>query len=204
MQGVVYTTPMQFKSSLRAETNDVLEIQKADNDLLDKINQLAKALDEGVTTYSEPVGVIKPYAGSSAPTGYLLCEGGEISRTQYKPLFDVIGTTYGSGNGSTTFNLPDLREAYPVGIGTRSSGVTAHDTFTLGQFKDDQMQGHFHKVASFINGFTSGAGVNSLTLSGAAFDTFAGSPTTDGTNGTPRTGGVTRGKGLGLNFIIKT
>lgn len=62
-------------------------------------------LSEDVT----PVGAVTPFAGTTEPTGWLLCYGQAVSRTTYKALFDLIGTTYGSGDGSTTFNLPDLR-----------------------------------------------------------------------------------------------
>lgn len=57
-----------------------------------------------------PPGAVIPYAGSSAPDGWLLCDGRTVSRTTYAALFAVIGTTYGAGNGSTTFALPDLRD----------------------------------------------------------------------------------------------
>lgn len=56
-----------------------------------------------------PTGSLTPYAGSTAPTGWLLCFGQAISRTTFSDLFTTIGTTYGAGDGSTTFNLPDLR-----------------------------------------------------------------------------------------------
>lgn len=56
-----------------------------------------------------PAGGLMPYAGSAAPTGWLLCAGQAVSRTTYAALFTAIGTTYGVGDGSTTFNLPDLR-----------------------------------------------------------------------------------------------
>ena len=56
-----------------------------------------------------PVGAVFPYGGTSAPSGYLLCYGQAVSRTTYADLFTAIGTTYGTGDGSTTFNLPDLR-----------------------------------------------------------------------------------------------
>ena len=56
-----------------------------------------------------PSGIITAYGGTSAPSGWLLCYGQAISRTTYADLFTAIGTTYGSGDGSTTFNLPDLR-----------------------------------------------------------------------------------------------
>ena len=76
-----------------------------------------------------PVGVINPYAGSTAPTGWLLCSNQPVSRTTYSALFAVIGTTYGSGDGSTTFNVPDLRGRTVAGLdnmdGTAASRLTS-------------------------------------------------------------------------------
>lgn len=70
----------------------------------------AVKLDAGAVSVLMPTGSIMPYAGASpAPTGYLLCNDTPISRTTYSALFALIGTTYGSGDGSTTFNIPDLR-----------------------------------------------------------------------------------------------
>jgi microcystin-dependent protein len=63
-----------------------------------------------------PVGMITPFAGSTAPTGWFLCGGQAVSRTTYASLFAVVGTTYGVGDGSTTFNLPDLRGRTVAGI----------------------------------------------------------------------------------------
>jgi microcystin-dependent protein len=62
-----------------------------------------------------PVGAVLPFAGDVAPTGWLLCYGQPVSRTTYAALFDVVGTTYGIGDGSTTFNLPDLRGRVAAG-----------------------------------------------------------------------------------------
>ena len=68
-----------------------------------------------------PAGRIEAYAGATAPTGYLLCDGTAVSRTTYATLFAVTSTTYGVGDGSTTFNVPDLRGRVPVGVGTNAS-----------------------------------------------------------------------------------
>lgn len=57
-----------------------------------------------------PVGSLMPYAGTTPPDGWLICDGSEISRTSYSRLFAVIGTTYGAGDGNSSFNLPDFRE----------------------------------------------------------------------------------------------
>ena len=63
------------------------------------------------------------YSGTAAPAGWLLCDGTAYSRTTYAALFAIIGTGYGAGNGSTTFNVPDFRGRMPVGSGT-GSGLT--------------------------------------------------------------------------------
>jgi microcystin-dependent protein len=65
-----------------------------------------------------PTGIINPYAGSSGyvPNGWLLCDGSAVSRTTYAKLFYTIGSTYGNGDASTTFNIPDLRGRIPVGL----------------------------------------------------------------------------------------
>lgn len=65
-----------------------------------------------------PIGTIVGYAGATAPDGWLICDGSTISRSLYSALFSAIGTSYGAGNGSTTFNIPDLRGRVGVGKST--------------------------------------------------------------------------------------
>lgn len=79
---------------------------------------------------SAPAGTVNSFAGSSAPSGWLLCAGQTVSRTQYAGLFAVIGTTYGAGDGSTTFTLPDLRGR--VIAGEDDMGGTAANRLTSG------------------------------------------------------------------------
>ena len=69
---------------------------------------------QDITNRSE-VGTIKPWGKAAAPAGYLLCDGSAVSRTTYADLFAVLSTTYGVGNGSTTFNVPNLEGKYPQG-----------------------------------------------------------------------------------------
>ena len=69
----------------------------------------------GVEIGGMPVGSIIPYAGTTIPAGYLLCDGSAISRTTYSALFASIGTTYGAGDGNSTFNLPNTNERYLKG-----------------------------------------------------------------------------------------
>jgi microcystin-dependent protein len=64
------------------------------------------------------------YGGATAPSGWLLCNGDAVSRTTYADLFAVLGTTFGVGNGSTTFNVPDMRSRMPIGVGA-GTGLSA-------------------------------------------------------------------------------
>jgi len=66
-------------------------------------------------------GSIQMFAGSTAPNGWLVCDGSTVSRSYYSDLFKVIGTTYGAGNSNTTFTLPDMRGRCPIGVGTGTS-----------------------------------------------------------------------------------
>ena len=62
-----------------------------------------------------PTATIVPWSSASVPSGFLECNGSAVSRTTYATLFGIVGTTYGSGDGSTTFNVPDLADNVPVG-----------------------------------------------------------------------------------------
>jgi len=86
-----------------------------------------EVLGVDTVTYT-PVGSVTAYAGTSAPTGWLLCFGQAVSRSTYAALFAVVGTTYGVGDGSTTFNLPDLRGR--VIAGQDDMGGTSADRLT--------------------------------------------------------------------------
>ena len=101
-----------------------------------------------------PAGIISQFAGETAPNGYLLCQGQAISRTTYANLFNVISTKYGVGDGSTTFNLPDLRGRVPVGLSPSDNdfktlgskgGEKAH-TLTV-----QEMPSHNHSATLTIN-----------------------------------------------------
>jgi microcystin-dependent protein len=98
--------------------------------------------------------MLMPYAGSSAPSGWLMCYGQAVSRTvTYSALFAAIGTSYGSGDGSTTFNIPDLRGRVPAGkddmggsaASRLTSAISGVDGATLGASGGDQrQQSHTH------------------------------------------------------------
>lgn len=72
-----------------------------------------------------PTGVVQAFAGATTPTGWLLCDGSAVSRTDYAELYAVIGDTYGAGDGTTTFNLPNLEDQFIQGSTTAGTVKTA-------------------------------------------------------------------------------
>lgn len=99
-----------------------------DNIVSPQSSILAALAQYEATLGGNPIGSIIPYGGATAPTGWLFCYGQAVSRTTYALLFAIIGTAFGVGNGTTTFNLPDLRGRYPLGKdnmgGSTASRVT--------------------------------------------------------------------------------
>lgn len=94
---------------------------------------------------SEPAGIIMPFAGTVAPQGYLLCDGAAVSRSTYATLYAVIGDTFGAGDGSSTFNLPDLSGRVPLGVSqAHALGTTGgSETVTL---TESELPVHVHEV----------------------------------------------------------
>lgn len=84
-----------------------------------------------------PIGAVVPLAGSEIPGGFLLCDGSAVSRETYSDLFGTLGTIYGEGDGSTTFNIPDLRSQFVRGRG---------DDQTLGSIVNGTLESHIHPV----------------------------------------------------------
>lgn len=73
----------------------------------------------------DPPGTVDMFAGTVAPDGWLICDGSEVSRTTYSALFDAIGTAWGAGDGSNTFNIPDMRGCAPVGYKSTDTDFNA-------------------------------------------------------------------------------
>jgi microcystin-dependent protein len=101
-----------------------------------------------------PTGVIVEYGGSAAPTGWLLCDGTAINRTTYAKLFAVIGTTYGVGDNSTTFNVPDRRGRFGTGANATFPRGTVGGTFTTGgtALTVGQLPSHTHTGTTGVAG----------------------------------------------------
>lgn len=118
---------------------------------------LAAAINAAAAVVELP-GVIKEWGGAIAgiPTGYLFCNGAAVSRTTYAALYTAIGTKHGAGDGSTTFNLPDRRNKFPIGAHSDSSSI-ANTTVTgastkTGGSKDAIAVSHTHTGTTSDNG----------------------------------------------------
>lgn len=153
-----------------------------------------------------PVGAIQMYAASSAPNGWLSCDGSEVSRTTYARLFAAVGTTFGAGDGSTTFNLPDLDGRFPVGAGTLGS-----DTYTVGgtggeakhTLTSAEMPAHDHEIRYAHYGTTPANG----TAGGRGYVWEIGDTANDNSTGDTQSVGSgsaheNRPPYIGLRFII--
>ena len=110
-----------------------------------------------------PIGSYIQFAGSQAPEGFLVCNGGEISRTTYSALFAVIGTTYGWGDGSTTFNLPNLTDRFLQGSSTSGTvknaglpNITGEAYLTTTEHDNDTVHycnGAFSTRKEYVTGY---------------------------------------------------
>ena len=117
-----------------------------------------------------PTATIVPWSSASVPSGFLECDGSAVSRTTYATLFGIVGTTYGVGDGSTTFNVPDLADNVPVGKSNNKAlastggantvaatgnvgGSTANATLTTAQ-----LASHSHNMPGALTGGSPSAG----------------------------------------------
>lgn len=134
---MAFKIPKLFAAGTKAKADDVNENFAA---IENEINsQLAPGLYES--------GDLKLTARADPPEGWLVCDGSAVSRTTYSALFQAIGTTFGTGDGATTFNLPDYRGRTPVGVDGAAGRLEANDT--LGKAGGhNRMASHNHGVGS--------------------------------------------------------
>ncbi len=112
--------------NLPSDDNYLQSDQPVPEDLLPPLPASALAIQ---------TGAVIAWAAAAAPDGWLLCDGTAVIRSDYQDLFDLLGVTYGTGDGITTFNLPDLRGRFPLGLdnmgGTSADSVTAAEADEL-------------------------------------------------------------------------
>lgn len=176
-----------------------------------------------------PIASVIPFAGTTAPAGYLMCEGQQVSRTEYASLFAIIGTSHGQGDGSTTFHLPDYRGRVLRGTSGSSTldpdraSRTAMNTGgntgnAVGSVQNDAFQGHRHRHVvgqsgtSANSNSTTNAYASGVTAAAAyvirqsvpfGYNEVEGDAAITLANGSPRVSDETRMKNAYANFIIK-
>ena len=159
-----------------------------------------------------PSGVVSAYAGDTAPSGWLLCNGSAVSRATYGALFAAIGTTFGAGNGTTTFNLPDLRGEFVRGL---DGGRGVDLSRTLGSYQSDQVEAHKH-VSAWGEAYADGAngvfgkttsrgkrGSNATDTDNYWYHTNDGTDYDGSVNPVGVVGTETRPRNVAMNYIIK-
>ena len=158
-----------------------------------------------------PVGVVQMWAGEAAPAGWLLCQGQAVSRTTYAALYTVCGTAYGTGDGSSTFNLPDLRARMPIGLSGSgafnalgNAGGEENHTLTTAE-----MPSHKHPVTAGTNMPMLGVWTTNV-VAGTSWRSISSTTGNDGTLGvvtTSNTGGGDAHNNMPpymvVNFIIR-
>ncbi len=135
-------------------------------------------------------GTLVAYAGVNPPTGWLLCDGSAVSRTTYASLFSAIGTSWGAGDGGSTFNLPDFRRRVPVGSGGTGSSVLANTVGSTGgeethSLTIGEIPAHNHGIndPGHAHAYSGGANAVVLLYSGGSYGALNGVQ-----NGVIRTG----------------
>jgi len=160
---------------------------------------------------SVPTGAINMWGTATAPTGYLLCAGAAVSRSTYAALFAVIGTTFGVGDGSTTFNVPNYTNRTPYGTtlgttGGSADAVVVSHTHTATSTVTDPGHAHSITVLNNLGGGGSGPNLNGSGSASPSTNTATTLITVATTNATAGVSGTNANLPpyLGINFIIKT
>jgi len=136
---------------------------------------------EEAIAFGQLTGYVLPFATSTVPNGFLECNGAELSRTTYTDLFAVLGTTYGVGDGSTTFNIPDLRGEFIRGF---DNGRGIDSARNIGTNQLDSFKEHTHNYP-VVNTSTAGSGLPQGSNGVTASDTYPAS-SIGGTETRPR------------------
>ena len=147
-----------------------------------------------------PTGSVIYHAANAAPTGFLKANGAAVSRSTYSALFTAIGTTFGVGDGSSTFNVPELRGEFPRGWDD-SRGIDSSRSF--GSAQTDAFQGHEHFIGSSSGG---GGSYNYAFVGTGPFGTQnlkTSNILNKSGSGTARTASETRSRNIALLACIK-
>lgn len=185
------------------ELND-FELKVGELVLSDDLQKVSIQTSTMSVPLTNPSGVVLAFGGTTAPVGYLLCDGSTVSRTTYADLYAAVGDAFGAGNGTTTFHLPDFRGRFLRGVdgeADRDLDKAGRDPMAaggssgnnVGSVQADEIKQHTHSYGTAYANTANGAYWPNMPYGGAGTGINVGS-----------TGGSeTRPKNANVNFIIK-
>ena len=188
-------------------TNNIMYIRNEANDAWIKVADIDQTNSLFNPSNAVPVGAVNTFAMSAAPTGWLSCDGSLVSRTTYSTLFTVVGTTYGAGDGSTTFKMPDLRGEFVRGWDD-SRGVDTGRAFGSAQsWAIENIVGTFTDIRVRLNSIFTATGAFTGSTGASSGDSGAGGANTvnfafDASN-VVNTATETRPRNIALLYCIK-
>jgi microcystin-dependent protein len=191
---------VELKAASTVSANVTLTLPTSDGDA----DQYLKTDGSGNMSWASvstpagvPTGSVFTMATTTVPSGYLECNGAAVSRTTYADLFAAIGTTWGNGNGSTTFNIPNLQGEFVRGW-DNGRGIDSGRTFA--SFQDHQLQEHTHTIAYSARNV--GDPPNPITIGDAQYNVQTKQTFSTGTTGD--FGAETRPRNIAMMYVIKT
>jgi microcystin-dependent protein len=202
---------VELKAASTVSANVTLTLPTSDGDA----DQFLKTDGSGNLSFASigsgslvPTASVFALATSTVPSGYLECDGAAVSRTTYADLFAAIGTTYGAGNGASTFNVPDLRGEFIRGW---DNGRGIDSSRTLGSTQSDDNKSHTHTITDpghnhqvNINVYQQGAGPNAQTdMANRAGNTTSSTAFT-GISLAASGGTESRPRNVAMMYVIKT
>lgn len=192
---VVYTARSSVYGGAALPRTILIQTRKDAGNRLIGCVALAKGISGETTS-----GTVMAFAGTQVPPGWLACDGSQVSRTTYAQLYAAIGNTYGAGNGSTTFNLPDLRGEFIRGV---DAGRGVDPGRVLGQLQNQQLQDHTHISGSYCDScigsvYPGGTYVSQVYVVGYHSNAMRSTIPVTGSHGTE-----TRPRNVALQYIIK-
>jgi phage-related tail fiber protein len=211
MKQLVVSLLLIISSAVYSYSQDIVTIEEDAVRFTIESKDVVQIKSSGLIGPAGPVGSIVIWSTEDVPEGYLMCDGGEVLRSQFEDLFDVIGERYGAGDGSTTFNLPDLRGVFVRGwnetregefsdpdtnsrSGPDTPGATISNGNHVGTCQPDLFKSHHHRSES--QGACSITGTGSYRYPWG--QSYGGSWFTDYEGGSE-----TRPKNIAMMFVIK-
>ena len=202
---------VELKAASTVSANVTLTLPTSDGDA----DQFLKTDGSGNLSFASigsgslvPTASVFALATSTVPSGYLECDGAAVSRTTYADLFSAIGTTYGSGNGASTFNVPDLRGEFIRGW---DNGRGVDSSRTLGSTQSDENKSHNHTITDpghnhqvNINVYQQGSGPNASTDMANRAGNTTSSTSTTGISLAASGGTESRPRNVAMMYVIKT